>query len=179
MTDYQAVDGGEPHRDEARALMEDGFLRATEGDDFVGVQTYSRSRFGPDGMLGPEGGVDVLALGYEYWPQALGATIRRAWEVTGGKVPILVTENGIGTDDDEQRVRYVLSALEGVLQCIADGIDVLGYTYWSLMDNFEWAFGYGPRFGLVEVERIAPFSRRLKPSAKWLATVVKANALID
>jgi pimeloyl-ACP methyl ester carboxylesterase len=70
----------------------------------------------------------------------------------GGKVPILVTENGIGTDDDEQRVRYVRTALEGVLDCLADGIDVVGYTYWSLMDNFEWTEGFAPRFGLFRVD---------------------------
>ena len=52
-------------------------------------------------------------MGYEYWPEALEATIRRAWEVTG-QVPVLVTENGIGTDDDDQRIGYVRAALEGV-----------------------------------------------------------------
>jgi beta-glucosidase len=176
MTDYQAVEGGETQRDQARTLMEDDFLRATEGDDFVGVQTYSRARYGPDGMLGPEDGVDVLPLGYEYWPEALGATIRRAWDVTGGQVPILVTENGIGTTDDQQRINYVHTALEGVLDCIDDRIDVIGYTYWSLLDNFEWAFGYGPHFGLVEVERTAPFTRRPKLSAAWFSAIARANA---
>ena len=69
-------------------------------------------------------------MGYEFYPQALAATIRRAWEVTD-HVPVLVTENGIGTDDDEQRIAYVAGALEGVLDCLDDGIDVRGYTYWS------------------------------------------------
>ncbi len=55
-------------------------------------------------------------------------------------------------------------ALDGVANCLADGIDVLGYTYWSLLDNFEWAFGYGPRFGIVEVDRTTQ-ERRPKPSA--------------
>jgi beta-glucosidase len=179
MIDYQPVEGGEARLAQMRADMEDVFLEATAGDDFLGLQTYSRMRVGPAGMMPPEAGVDVLPLGYEYWPEALGATIRRAWDVTGGRVPILVTENGIGTDDDEQRVRYVRTALEEVLACLADGIDVLGYTYWSLLDNFEWAFGYGPRFGLAEVDRAAPFARRLKPSAAWYAKVVHANALLD
>jgi beta-glucosidase len=179
MTDYQAVEGGEGWLDRMRSDMEDVFLEATTGDDFLGVQTYSRMRMGPNGVMPTEEGVDVLPLGYEYWPQALEATIRRAWAVTGGELPILVTENGIGTDDDEQRVQYVRTALEGVLTCLADGIDVVGYTYWSLLDNFEWALGYAPRFGLAEVDREAPFERRLKPSAKWYAEVVRANALID
>jgi beta-glucosidase len=179
MIDYQPVDGGEAMVAKMRADMEDVYLDATSGDDFLGLQTYSRFRVGPAGMLGPEAGVEVLPLGYEFWPEALGATIRRAWEVTGGDLPILVTENGIGTDDDEQRLRYVRTALGAVLDCLADGIDVIGYTYWSLLDNYEWTFGYGPRFGLAEVDRVAPFTRRLKPSAKWYADVVRANALTD
>ena len=87
-----------------------------------------------------------------------------------------MTENGIGTDDDEQRIEYVQSALEGVLKAIAAGIDVRGYTYWSLLDNFEWAFGYVPRFGLVSVDRTT-FERTPKPSAHWLGQIAKANAL--
>jgi len=157
-------------------VMEDMFLDATVGDDFVGVQTYSRNRVGPNGAVGPEEGVDTLIMGYEYWPQSLEATLRRAWDYTGGRIPLIVTENGIGTNDDEQRIRYVQAALEGVLRAIADGIDVRGYTYWSLLDNFEWAFGYAPRFGLVEVDRTT-FVRTPKPSAHWLQGVVAANAL--
>src|SRR5690606_20410715 len=65
MTDYQAVGGGEARRDRIRASMEDVFLDATEGDDFLGVQAYSRTRVGPDGALGPEEGVPVLDMGYE------------------------------------------------------------------------------------------------------------------
>ncbi len=179
MTDYQSLEGGEPPMSRMRADMEDVFLAATEGDDFLGIQTYSRMRFGPRGMLPPEEGVEILALGYEYWPEAIGGTLRRAWEVTGGKLPLLVTENGIGTDDDEQRQRYVRTALESVLDCLDEGIDVIGYTYWSLLDNFEWTFGYGPRFGLAEVERVAPFTRTLKPSAEWFSEVARSNALAD
>jgi beta-glucosidase len=176
MSEWTAVDGGEERLNRYRAGMEDVFLAATQGDDFVGVQTYSRVRVGPDGLLGPEPGVETLVMGYEYWPQALEATLRRAWEVTGGDVPLLVTENGIGTDDDAQRIAYVTAALEGVLRVIADGMHVQGYTYWSLLDNFEWALGYGPRFGLHSVDR-SSFERTPKPSASWLADVVRHNAL--
>jgi beta-glucosidase len=176
MTDYQAVDGGEAYLERIRRSMEDVFLEATTGDDFVGVQTYSRERIGPQGRLPSEDGVPELVMGYEYYPESLAGTIRRAWEVTKGEVPILVTENGIGTDDDSQRIAYVRAALEGVLDCIDDGIDVRGYTYWSLLDNFEWAFGYGPQFGLVACDRTT-FERTPKDSARWFAQVVRANAL--
>ena len=175
MTDYQPAPGGEAMLEEVRA-DEDAYLDATSGDDFVGVQAYSRMLIGPDGWIGPERGVPTTAMGYEFWPEALEATIRRAWSRTSGRVPIVVTENGIGTDDDAQRIEYVRRALAGVLNCLDDGVDVRGYTYWSLLDNFEWTFGYGPKFGLVEVDRTT-FARRLKPSAKFFADVVARNAL--
>ena len=116
----------------------------------------------------------MLPMGYEFYPEALAATIRRAWEVTE-HVPVIVTENGIGTDDDEQRRPLrVERALEGVLDCIDEGIDVRGYTYWSCLDNFEWAFGYGPRFGIVDVDR-ATQRRTVKPSGEWLGQIARAN----
>ena len=175
MTDYQAVDGGESKLDQIRRSMEDVFLEAARGDDIIGVQTYSRSRIGPGGALGPEDGVELTQMGYEFWPEALEATVRRAWEVTE-QTPVLVTENGISTDDDERRVAYVRRALEGVLRCLADGIEVQGYTYWSALDNFEWAAGYLPKFGLVAVDRETQ-ARMVKPSARWLGDIAKANAL--
>ena len=91
-------------------------------------------------------------------------------------MPLWVTENGIGTDDDDQRIGYVRQALQGVLEVIAGGVAVEGYTYWSLLDNFEWAFGYRPRFGLVEVDR-SSFERRPKPSASWFSAVARNNRL--
>jgi beta-glucosidase len=178
MSDFQAVDGGESKRDRYRQGMEDVFLDAVAGDDFLGIQTYSRTRVGPHGVLGPEKGVPVLPLGYEYYPASLEATLRRAWDYTGGAMPLLITENGIGTDDDLQRIAYVRSALEGVTRCLADGIDVRGYTYWSLLDNFEWVLGYGPHFGLVAVDRTT-FVRKPKPSATWFAEVVRTNTLVS
>ena len=176
MAEYVAVDGGEERMAKERHLMEDMFLDATGGDDFIGVQTYSRARIGPKGMVGGEPGVPVLEMGYEFWPQALEATLRRAWEYTGGQTPLLVTENGIGTTDDAQRIDYVHEALAGVLRALADGIDVRGYTYWSLLDNFEWAFGFVPRFGLVEVDR-ETFERTPKASAGWLADIIRTREL--
>jgi beta-glucosidase len=175
MSDYQAVDGGEAARDAYRRDMEDVFLAATRGDDYVGVQCYSRTRIGPDGMRGPERGVPITQMGYEFWPEALEATIRRAWDVSGG-IPILVTENGIGTDDDRERITYVRRALRGVLATLASGIDVRGYVYWSLLDNFEWIFGYRPTFGLVAVDRETQ-ARHPKPSAAWLGDIARRNAV--
>jgi beta-glucosidase len=178
MTDYQLAPGGERQLEGIRHHAEDVFLDATTGDDFLGVQVYTRMLVGPDGWAGYEDGVPVLDMGYEFYPAALGNCLRRAWQYTGGAVPLFVTENGIGTKDDAQRVDYVRQALSGVLDAVDDGVDVRGYTYWSLLDNFEWAFGYRPRFGLVNVDR-RTFARTPKPSADWFASVAAANALDD
>jgi beta-glucosidase len=176
MTDYQPAAGGQEKLESIRHHAEDVFLDAVKGDDFVGVQVYTRMLIGPDGWAGYEDGVPVLDMGYEFYPAALGNCLRRAWDYTGGSIPLLVTENGIGTTDDEQRIDYVRQALGGVLHAIADGVDVRGYTYWSLLDNFEWALGYRPRFGIVSVDR-ATFARTAKASAAWLAGVAATNAV--
>lgn len=172
MQDLQAGPGGEERLAQARVDCFDPFLEAARSDDFIGVQTYSRTRFGPDGVLPAEDGVPVLIMGYEFWPQALEETIRYASDVAG--VPVYVTENGIGTDDDDQRVAYYREALGALGRCLHSGIDVRGYYAWSLLDNFEWIHGYGPRFGIVSVDRKTQ-TRTPKRSAGLLGAVAKAN----
>jgi len=174
LADLQAVPGGEQRRDRIKAECQDIFFEAARGDDFVGVQTYTRNRISADGILRPEPGVETTLMHYEFWPEALEATIRQASAVA--KVPVIVTENGIGTDQDDRRIEYVRRALNGVARCVRDGIDVRGYFYWSLLDNFEWNSGYRPTFGLVAVDRETQV-RSLKPSAQWLGNVARAGAL--
>jgi beta-glucosidase len=176
MDDWSAPPGSEELVARTRAMHEDQFLEVSRGDDYVGVQAYSRIRLGADGLpIGPEEGVPVVeAMGYEYWPQSLEVSVRHAVEVAG--VPVYVTENGIGTDDDDQRVAYVTAALEGLARCLDDELDVRGYVYWSLLDNFEWSLGYKPRFGLVHVDRDTQ-ERTVKPSARWLGNVARTNEL--
>jgi beta-glucosidase len=174
MSDWSAEPGAEDQIDVWRGTHEDVFLHATEGDDFIGVQAYSRTRVGASGVLGPEPGVEVLPMGYEYWPGAAAAAIRHAVEVTG--LPVYVTENGIGTDDDTQRIAYLRDSLAGVAGTIADGLDVRGFYHWSLLDNFEWAFGYRMAFGIVAVDRTTQ-RRSVKPSGRWLADVMRSGTL--
>jgi beta-glucosidase len=91
---------------------------------------------------------------------------------------VLVTENGIETDDDERRVWYVDAALAGLHEAIDSGVPVLGYLHWSLIDNFEWSRGYAPKFGLAPVER-STFARIPKPSAAHLGAIARRNALCE
>jgi beta-glucosidase len=174
LQDMQAEAGGETIRDAAEHLIQGQFLEAARGDDFVGVQTYTRIRYGADGILPPPKDAERTQMSYEFYPEALEGTIRRAAEVSG--CPILVTENGIGTEDDTRRIAYTRRALEGVLRCLSDGIDVRAYIHWSLLDNYEWLEGYRPKFGLVEVDRTT-FGRKPKPSAWWLGQIARRNAL--
>jgi beta-glucosidase len=174
MSDYQPVDGGEQAMLDIRRLSEDVFLESTTGDGFIGVQTYTRQRIGPGGQREPDRGMETTLMGYEFYPEALEATIRRAAEVTG--LSVVVTENGIAVTDDARRIDFVSQALRGVGRCLDDGLDVRGYFYWSAFDNFEWAYGYGPTFGLVAVDR-ATQERRPKPSAAWLGEIARSGSL--
>jgi beta-glucosidase len=172
MSDIQAGPSGEEMAAHMRRELQDVYLEETRGDDFIGVQTYSRQRFGPDGPLGPEAGVELTQMAYEFWPEALEATIRYASAGTG--LPVIVTENGIATGDDTRRIAYIERALRGVAACLRDGLDVRGYTYWSALDNFEWNAGYRPTFGLIAVDRRRQ-ERMVKPSARWLGRIAQAH----
>jgi beta-glucosidase len=171
MTDWQALPGGEAERDEWRRLREDVFLDATEGDDFVGVNTYTRHRIGPHGWLGNEEGVELTAMGYEFWPEALGATLERAWNYTGGTT-LIATESGLGTDDDRRRIEYIDRAVASMRAAMGRGIDVRGFLYRSLLDNFEWPHGYSYRFGIVHVD-FDTLERRVRDSARFVARVAR------
>lgn len=165
--DIQPQDGGEA---QARQEWHDEFLRYLphiEQDDFLGVQNYTRSMIGPSGLLPAPAGSVLTQMGYEEYPQALGHVVRavaQAW-----KKPILITENGLATDDDDRRVAFIHQALAGVQSCIEDGIDVRGYLHWSLLDNFEWMLGFEKTFGLVAVDRDT-LVRRPKNSLRILGS---------
>ncbi len=90
--------------------------------------------------------------------------------------PVMVTENGIATADDTRRIAYADGTLRGLHAAIDDGIEVLGYLHWSALDNYEWASGFRPTFGLIAVDR-ETFVRTPKPSLAWLADVARRNAL--
>ena len=174
MDEMVAEPGGEEVLEAAREILEDRFLRATEGDDFIGVQCYSRLHFGPEGEAPNDPEVPTTQMGYEYWPQGVEHCARRAAAVTG--LPILLTESGIATEDDNERITFLAEVLRGVRRAIDDGVDIRGYFVWSLLDNFEWAHGFKPKFGLHSVDP-ETFARHPKPSSTWFATVARANSL--
>jgi beta-glucosidase len=169
MQEYEALPGSEELLRTFREEMEDKYLVSLRDDDYVGVQCYTKLILGPDGVV-TDLDDETTEMGYLYWPQCVEYTVRRAIELA--HLPVIVTENGIGTADDEQRIRYLGEALHGVRRLLDDGLDVRGYFQWSLLDNFEWTYGYRPQFGIVEVDRTS-FARTLKPSAQWFANATR------
>jgi beta-glucosidase len=174
LVDFQPADNGEERWREARRIAQTDWLAVSADDDFVGVQTYSRTRIGPDGQIPPPEGAPTMQTGWEVYPEALSHTVRLAAEHAG--VPVLVTENGMATDDDDARIAYTRAALEGLARTMADGIDVRGYLHWTLLDNFEWNAGYSKTFGLIGVDR-QTLARSVKASARWLGQVALRNGL--
>ena len=143
--------------------------------DFIGVQVYTRTMVGPTGNLPPEPAAILTQSGYEYYPQALEAVVRKLSRLCDK--PIFITENGLPTEDDSLRIEYIREALAGLARCRNDGCDVRGYFHWSLLDNWEWFRGYEPKFGLVSVNRTT-FERTLKESARFYANTIASLSLM-
>ncbi len=172
LIDVQAGPGGEAKTAEFRRDLAEVYLEQLRGDDFVGVQTYARMVIGAEGVIPPGDDVEKNQMGEEFYPEALGGTIRHAAAVAG--IPVIVTENGLASTDDTRRVLYFQRALRCVADAIEEGIDVRGYFAWSALDNFEWVSGYVPKFGIIAVDR-ATQARTPKPSAHWLGAVARGN----
>ena len=172
LLDIQAAEGGEQQAVAMRRELAEHYLEAVRGDDFVGVQTYSRMVVGPAGVVRPGDDVEMNQMGEEFYPEALGGTIRHAAAIAG--IPIMVTENGLASTDDTRRVEYFRRALRCVVDALEAGIDVRGYFAWSAFDNFEWVSGYRPKFGIIAVDR-ATQARTPKPSAYWLGEIARSN----
>ena len=166
--DIQALPGGEA---EAEKVWDEEFthyLPAIAGDDFLGVQNYTRARYDQNGSMTAPEGAETTQMGYEFYPEALENVIRKVAADFHGE--LLVTENGIATADDTRRVAFIEQALAGVQRCVADGLPVKGYCYWSLMDNFEWQKGFAMQFGLIAVDRTHGQARTPKPSLAYLGS---------
>ena len=169
MQDVQGI--GEGNQAEAVIQMLYGpWLEVAKTCDFLGVQTYTRIRVGPEGRIPIDEGAERTDTGFEFYPAALGGAIRFAHERVGR--PLYVTENGVAAADDSRRIAYIDGALASLKECLDEGIDVRGYIHWSLLDNFEWFEGYAKQYGLVEVDR-ETFERRPKPSARHLGAIAR------
>ena len=168
--DIQAASGGEKNAQHEWKEEFSHYVPYILDDDFFGLQNYTRSIIGVDGIQPVPQGAETTQMDYEFYPEALEHVIRRVSKEFGAnkkEMPIMVTENGIATEDDARRVAFIDRATDGIASCIQSGIPVIGYMYWSLMDNFEWQKGFSMKFGLMEVDR-ATQERTPKPSLEFL-----------
>jgi beta-glucosidase len=155
--------------------------------DFLGINYYYRSNLRSDGAHGfvetQREGVERTQMGWEVYPQGFTELLVGFKRRYANLPPIVITENGMasadeivdGEVDDAQRVSYLQRHFKAVHDAIEAGVDVRGYFVWSLMDNFEWAYGYERRFGLVHVD-YATQMRTLKNSATSLQAFLAARA---
>lgn len=174
ISDDQSV-GPSTHVDQKRKEVYSAWLEALRATgDFIGVQNYDRTRIGANGVEPAPAGAKLTHHGVEIYPDSLGNAVRYVHHATGK--PVIVTENGLDTEDDTLRAAYIPAALDGLHKAVVDGIPVLGYIYWSLLDNYEWSLGYAYRYGLFSVDR-KTFRRSRKPSAIVLSKIAVRNAL--
>jgi len=170
----------------------DGDLAAISGPlDFLGLNYYSRvvMQAGADNRpvaVTPGPPEELTEMGWEAYPQGLQESLMRIHRDYGPRT-IYITENGAAYDDavdsegritDTRRITYVREHLLAARRAMMQGVPLAGYFVWSLLDNFEWGYGYGKRFGLFAVD---PGTRQRIPkaSAGWYRAVVAANAVAD
>ncbi|MBF0217635.1 MAG: family 1 glycosylhydrolase [Candidatus Omnitrophica bacterium] len=152
--------------------------------DFIGLNYYTREYVTNRGFLLPDilgsecngGNPDIgrNSLGWEIYPEGLYILIKAFSKY---KLPILVSENGICTDDDTERSAFIRDHLGAVARAMKEGAPVIGYLYWSLLDNYEWADGYAPRFGLIGVD-LKTQERTVRGSAGKYGEIIRAGKLI-
>jgi beta-glucosidase len=173
MNDDQAAGPDTAMRDSMRAQLYDPWLEAARGDDFIGVQNYYRAVWGKTEKLPAPTDAVLNEGGSEIFPASLAGAVRYAYSKC--PLPVFVTEHGTDVTDDTKRAWLIPAALAELHKTIAEGIPVLGYVHWSLVDNYEWFQGYKPKYGLCSVDRIT-FVRTPKPSAHLFGAIARRNA---
>ena len=130
--------------------------------DFMGINYYTRYLIGPTGRLLTRKGATLTDIGWEIYNHGLLRVLTQAapYARTLG-IPIYITENGLADSQDRHRRAYLLHHLHSVWLAVQAGLPVKGYFHWSLIDNFEWADGFGYHFGLMDAERNWRLSARL------------------
>ncbi len=173
------------------SVIKAGDLEKIKHVDLLGVNYYSRSVLKHEAKFPLVSAAQTFPEGNEYsgmweiFPQGIYEILMRIWKDYQPSCELMVTENGVPVPDgldfdgrvrDERRIRYLQNHIAQVYRAIKDGVPVKGYFHWSLMDNFEWALGYGPRFCLVYVD-YKTLKRTVKDSGRWFAKVIRDNGL--
>lgn len=141
--------------------------------DFIGLNYYFHNKVKFPYQNKNENKV-ISDLGWEIYPQGIYQVLKGLQKYN---LPVYITENGLADTKDKKRKDFIKDHLFWVHRAIEEGVDVRGYFHWSLMDNFEWEKGFGPCFGLVEID-YRTLKRKPRPSAHYLAKISKENSLI-
>jgi len=139
--------------------------------DFIGFNYYFTDyyRFGL-GIYRDDPKLPVNDLGWYMEPEGIYPLLMRLW--AHHKKPIIITENGVADAHDQYRRWWIEETIVAMERAMSEGVVIKGYFHWSLLDNFEWAQGWWPKFGLVSVNR-SNMKRTIRPSAKWFASQIK------
>lgn len=146
--------------------------RIRKQQDFIGFNYYFTDYYRYFKRDNPR--VPVSDLGWYMEPEGLYPILLRIW--AHYRKPIIITENGVADGDDQYRQWWLEETIVAMERALSEGVQVAGYFHWSLLDNFEWAFGWWPKFGLVGVDRRKAMKRTVRPSGRWLAkTIARIN----
>ncbi|MGB9709555.1 MAG: beta-galactosidase BgaS [Infirmifilum sp.] len=115
-------------------------------------------------------------IGWEFYPEGLYKILLKLWKEY--MLPMIITENGVADAEDSIRHQYIFEHVRSVFKAIREGVDVKGYLHWALTDNYEWASGFRPRFGLVEIDYVTK-RRRIRPSAIVLKHIIHENEVLE
>jgi beta-glucosidase len=143
--------------------------RINKYQDFLGFNYYFTDYYKGFRRQNPK--VPLNDLGWYMEPEGLYPLLVRVW--AHYKKPIIVAENGVADMNDQYRQWWIEETIIAMERAISEGVDIRGYFHWSLLDNFEWAYGWWPKFGLVEVDRSHDMKRTIRPSATWFATQIE------
>jgi beta-glucosidase len=143
--------------------------RIKRRQDFIGFNYYMTHYYDGFKTVDPE--KPVNDLGWYMEPSGVGEIATRLW-IKYHK-PIMITENGVADADDQYRQWWLKETMLSLITSRKAGVKLIGYLHWSLLDNFEWAYGWWPKFGLVHVDRENNMKRTIRPSAKWWAAQIK------
>lgn len=151
-------------------FQDDYFLRkVVKHCDFLGVNYYFSDRIYGYRAHNPETN-DLSDMGWDLSPANIEFVLERLWEKY--HLPIIITENGLADAEDNLRKWWLTSTIIAMQKAIDRGVELQGYLHWSLLDNFEWAYGKWPRFGLARVDYVSK-KRELRPSAVWLGSFIR------
>lgn len=139
--------------------------RIRKHQDYIGLNYYFSDYYTGLGKR-DNPSIPSTDLGWYAEPEGLYPIVLRTWSKF--KKPIFISETGIADAADEQRRWWIQENIVAMERALSEGVDLRGYMHWSLLDNFEWAYGWWPRFGLVKVDREKGMKRTIRPSAKWL-----------